>query len=212
MHKLPQQSSQPLPTVSPQASQLLQVPSQASAKPIKRVKPYFGHLPYREDDSSRLVTVGRFVRGTYERSELLDWEAAQAFQQMLTAAQADNVFLMPISGFRSIADQQVLFSEQIQRRGSEEAAARFSAPPGYSEHHTGYAIDVTDQQQPDADLKGIFEATAAYHWLEANAHKYGFEQSFPKNNRQGVSFEPWHWRYVLSSRAAKIFTVAKSLQ
>jgi serine/threonine protein kinase len=47
-------------------------------------------------------------------------------------------------------------------------------------------------------------------WLVTNAAQYGFEQSFPKNNTQGVSYEPWHWRYVGSARSAQIFTQARS--
>ena len=184
---------------------LLQSMPQANAKTSAQLKSYFGHLPYQEDDPSRLVVVGRFVRETYERTEQLDWEATQAFQQMVAAAKADEIFLMPISGFRSIADQEALFSKQIQRQGSEQAAARLSAPPGYSEHHTGYAIDIGDVQQPDTDLKETFEATDVYRWLEANSHKYGFEESFAKHNKQGVSFEPWHWRFTLSARAANAF-------
>lgn len=131
---------------------------------------------------------------------------------VITAAAQAGIRLIPISGFRSVADQVKLFERQIQRRGSEENAAKLSAPPGYSEHHTGYALDIGDGNQPAADLKYEFENTAAYQWLRANAtHGYGFELSFPENNRQGVSFEPWHWRYVGSSEAGQIFAVAHRL-
>lgn len=116
---------------------------------------------------------------------------------------------MPISGFRTIAEQKVLFARQIARRGSAEAAARLSAPPGHSEHHTGYAIDIADRQRPETDLKYSFQKTNAYRWLNANANQFGFERSFPPNNWQGVSDEPWHWRYVLSARAAQVFAFAK---
>ncbi|GAP97505.1 M15 family metallopeptidase [Leptolyngbya sp. NIES-2104] len=178
-------------------------------KPAPVVKTLYGHLPYQEDDPARLITFGKYVRGSYERPESLDLEAAEAFKQMVALAQSQGVSLMPISGFRTIADQKILFARQIERRGSAEAAARLSAPPGHSEHHTGYAIDIADQQQPDTDLKYSFEQTKAYQWLNANAYQFGFEQSFPKNNWQGVSNEPWHWRYVVSPRAAQIFAIAK---
>lgn len=202
---------QPLPTVS--APKPIPVPSisppSQTVKPPVSVKTLYGHLPYQEDDSTRLVTVGKYVRDSYERAESLDVEAAQAFQRMAASAQAQGVLLLPISGFRTIADQKALFARQIERRGSAEAAARLSAPPGHSEHHTGYAIDIADRQQPDTDLKYSFEQTRAYQWLNANAYQFGFEQSFPKNNWQGVSNEPWHWRYVVSDRASKIFAIAK---
>lgn len=167
----------------------------------------FGHLPYQEDDPNRLVQVGIY----YNRTEFLDAEAAYAFNQMKLAAKNNGITLRLISGFRSIQDQEKLFQKQIQRRGSEKAAAKLSAPPGYSEHHTGYAIDIGDEQQPSTDLKFEFENTEAYRWLTLYAGNYGFELSFPRNNRQGVSFEPWHWRYVLSPRASQIFAAARSL-
>ena len=201
----------PSPSVLPQTPQSSPQPLPQAKVALTPVKSYFGHLPYQEDDPSRLETVGRFVRGTYERPESLDFEANQAFRQMAAAAKSEGVFLMPISGFRTIADQKELFEKQIERKGSPEAAARWSAPPGHSEHHTGYAIDIADEQQSDTDLKVAFEETSAYRWLQANARKYGFEKSFPQNNKQGVSYEPWHWRYIASPRAAEIFSTAKSI-
>ncbi len=174
------------------------------------VKVLFGHLPYAEADPSRLKGVGAFARDGFARPESLDLEAAAAFQQMVVAAKKEKILLMPISGFWSIAEQRELFEQQIQRKGGIEAAARWSAPPGHSEHHTGYAIDVTDAQSPDNDLKLTFQATRAYSWMATNAYQFGFEQSFPEHNRQGVSFEPWHWRYVNSPRAAQIFTIART--
>ncbi len=163
---------------------------------------YFGHISYQEAPSQRLVEVEKY----YYRMNLLDREAAQAFKRMKTDAKAQGVELILISGFRSIADQEKLFQKQIQRRGSKEAAAKLSAPPGYSEHHTGYAMDLGDGKQPNTDLKFEFESTQAYQWLVANAYKYGFELSFPRNNPQGVSFEPWHWRYVISEQGNQIFS------
>ena len=172
------------------------------------VQTKLGHFPYQEDDPSRLVNAGTFVRGTYERSEQLDQEAFQAFQQMKSVAATQGVQLMIISGFRNVEDQSVLFEKQIARRGSESEAARSSAPPGHSEHHTGYALDIADQQS-DTDLKVSFQETAAYQWLVTNAAQYQFEQSFPLNNKQGVNFEPWHWRYVGPPRASQIFAAAR---
>jgi zinc D-Ala-D-Ala carboxypeptidase len=173
------------------------------------VQSYFGHLPYDEAPPDRLVSIGKFERENYVREEALDREAAQAFQVMVDAARSQNVQLMGISGFRNIPDQQALFDKQIERRGSAEAASKLSAPPGHSEHHTGYALDITDASRTDVDLKVAFEETAAYQWLVANAQQFGFEQSFPRNNAQGVSYEPWHWRYVGTARSAQVFAAAR---
>ncbi len=173
-----------------------------------QVQREFGHFPYQEADPSRLVNAGKFVRENYERSEQLDQEAHEAFQQMRSAAETQGIYLMIISGFRNISDQSVLFEKQIARRGSELEAARSSAPPGYSEHHTGYALDIADQKS-DTDLKVAFQETAAYQWLMNNAERFQFEQSFPINNKQGVNFEPWHWRYIGPPRASQVFAAAR---
>ncbi len=85
-----------------------------------------------------------------------------------------------------------------------------SAPPGYSEHHTGYAIDIGDEYYPDADLKTSFENTSAFEWLQENAAYYSFELSFPKGNSQGVSYEPWHWRFVGDRDSLETFYRARS--
>jgi D-alanyl-D-alanine carboxypeptidase len=159
-----------------------------------------------------LVSIGTYGEGAYQREERLERTAADAFDQMAAAAKAEGISLRPISGFRTVADQEKLFERQIQRQGSPEAAAQLSAPPGYSEHHTGYALDIGDGSRPATDLKFEFEETLAYQWLVVYAKRYGFELSFSQNNRQGVSFEPWHWRYVESGRAAAIFSVARTLQ
>ena len=171
----------------------------------------YGHFAYKEANPADLDSVGLFVRESYEREETLDYEATAAFAKMKADAAVEGVFLMPISGFRTYEHQAELFAKQIEKRGSEAAAAKLSAPPGHSEHHTGFAIDIADVNSPDTDIKYSFENTPAYSWLVGNARRYGFEQSFPKNNQQGVSFEPWHWRFVDSDRANEVFINSKSV-
>ncbi len=172
----------------------------------------YGHLPYAEALPERLVSIGTYGEGEYKRTEYLDQDAAAALGQLVAAAKVDGVNIIPISGFRTIAQQEKLFERQIQRQGSEAAAATLSAPPGYSEHHTGYALDIGDGTRPKTDVKFEFEDTSAYQWMVANAKRYGFELSYPRNNVQGVSFEPWHWRFVNSTQASAFFAVAHSLQ
>ena len=210
-------SSAPIAHDSILVAPLSVTPLQAMPSPqvkvaARAVQSSYGHLPYLEDDAARLEVVGQYARDGYARDERLDVEASQAFQQMANAAKASGILLMPLSGFRGVSVQAELFARQIERKGSKEAAARWSAPPGHSEHHTGYAIDIADKQNPESDLKLSFEATSAYRWLAANAIQYGFELSFPPNNWQGVSYEPWHWRYVGSTRATQVFVTARSVQ
>ncbi len=171
----------------------------------------FNHFPYDEAYGSDIESIGMFTRESYEREEYLHREAAAAFKQMKAAAAAAAIKLQAVSGFRTIARQSALFEDQVKKHGSEAIAAKHSAPPGHSEHHTGYAVDIGDITLPETDISYDFQNTPAYSWLLVNAHRYGFEQSFPQNNVQGVSFEPWHWRYVGSEDAAKVFAQSRSL-
>jgi zinc D-Ala-D-Ala carboxypeptidase len=215
----PSSSLSPLPSQSvlPNASASVKpLPAVPAAPVISRNAPLpqarYGHLPYAEAAQERLVEIGTYGEGEYKRTEYLDQDAAAALDQMVAAARADGVTIIPISGFRTIAQQEKLFERQIQRQGSEVAAATLSAPPGYSEHHSGYALDIGDGTRPKTDVKFEFEETAAYQWMIANAKRYGFELSYPRNNVQGVSFEPWHWRFVNSGQASAVFSVAHTLQ
>ncbi|MGG6262932.1 M15 family metallopeptidase [Leptolyngbya sp. AN10] len=160
----------------------------------------YGHLPYSEADPTQLTN----VQG--KRAEI---QAASNFSAMAQAAHQKGIELSVISAFRTISDQQYLFDKKISRSGSAKAAAQLVAPPGYSEHHTGFAFDIGDRQNAETDLREAFEQTNAFRWLSTNAKKFGFELSFPRHNRQGVSYEPWHWRYVNSSLAQKVFLAAE---
>jgi len=173
---------------------------------------YLGHLPYEEAQQNRLMTIASYAQEQYQRFELLDIEAGPALMKLIYAARDEGVWIVPVSGFRTIEHQRLLFEAQVQRTGSVEAAAKVSAPPGYTEHHSGYAIDLTDGRFPKQDLTDEFANTDAYRWLTEHAQEFGFELSFPPNNPQGVIFEPWHWRFVGSQRAAAIFVQANSLQ
>ncbi|MFN4194571.1 MAG: D-alanyl-D-alanine carboxypeptidase family protein [Thermosynechococcus sp.] len=166
-----------------------------------------GHLPYEEAPLSELEPVSADGQIKLRRA------AAERFRAMVAAAQQEGVGLMPLSGFRSKQDQDYLFfevKEQRAQRASERALV--SAPPGYSEHHTGYAIDIGDGARPETHLKETFEETPAFRWLEKNAARFSFELSFPRNNPQGVSYEPWHWRFVGDRHSLQTFYKARELR
>lgn len=178
--------SKPAPTTSPTADMLL------------------GHFAYAEAPRSELVSIND------DGSIKLRKAAAKAYREMAAAASQQGVILVPISGFRSIDDQQKLYFDVKAERGQvAEERAKVSAPPGYSEHHTGYALDVGDGNAPATNLSVSFEKTAAYQWLKANAAYYSFELSFPKGNKQGVSYEPWHWRFAGDIQSLKTFYKAR---
>lgn len=165
-----------------------------------------GHLPYKEAPTNELQPINA------DGQIKLRADAAKAFKDMSAAAGQAGVILVPISGFRSVADQQHVFFDVKNERGQEVTKrAEVSAPPGYSEHHTGYAVDIGDGNTSATNLSPEFDKTAAFQWLEKNAVRYNFEMSFPKNNVQGVSYEPWHWRYVGNQNSLETFYKAKHL-
>ncbi|NEQ75438.1 MAG: D-alanyl-D-alanine carboxypeptidase family protein [Okeania sp. SIO2C9] len=195
------------PTPSPTTSTTKPPVTSIETKPSE--KPKFGHFPYQESDREQMMTFASYAQDEYQRFEKLAPEAALALMKMIYSARDEGVWVVPVSGFRTVEQQKELFKAQIQRRGSPEIAAKVSAPPGYSEHHTGFAIDLTDGNFPKKDITIDFENTKAFQWLTRHAQKFGFELSFPPNNSQGVSYEPWHWRYIGSPEAAAAFAQAR---
>jgi D-alanyl-D-alanine carboxypeptidase len=107
--------------------------------------------------------------------------------------------------------KHLFFDVKSARNQTASERARVSAPPGFSEHATGFAIDLGDGSQPGANLSQSFEQTAAFSWLKANGARYQFALSFPYGNSQGVSYEPWHWRYEGSTQALQVFEPAQRL-
>ena len=158
-----------------------------------------------------MMTIASYATGEYQRFESLAPEAGKALMKMIYAAREEGIWIVPVSGFRTIDFQEKLFQRQIQRQGSPEAAAKLTAPPGYSEHHTGFAVDLTDGNSSyKEDITLAFANTPAFKWLTRRAGEFGFELSFPENNPQGVSYEPWHWRFIGSPHADETFANARS--
>lgn len=158
------------------------------------------HRHYEEVPPEDLVSLN-------SKSAIKLQPAAQAsVNAMIAQAKADGVKLGIISGFRSLEDQNYLFFDVKKERGeTSQTRAEVSAPPGYSEHHTGYAVDFIDESQPQTALEESFETTAAYRWLEKNAAFYNFEMSFPDDPSSPVGYEPWHWRYVGDQQSLELF-------
>ena len=164
-----------------------------------------GHLPYDIASESELTDL------TADGRLKLQPAAAEKFKQMQADAKADGINLVAVSAFRDHETQnQLFFSIKEQRVQDAAKRAEVSAPPGYSEHHTGYAVDIGDGNAPETHVESSFADTAAFRWLEQNALKYSFELSFPADNEQGVSYEPWHWRFVGDRDSLEIFYKGKN--
>jgi zinc D-Ala-D-Ala carboxypeptidase len=177
---------------------------QAISNPVS-----YGHFAYPQGNPNQMMIVGSYATNKDQRYEAMNRDAGLAFMNMTYAAREEGVWIIPVSGFRNIQQQHKLFQDQIKRRGSAKEAAKISAPPGYSEHHTGFALDLTDGKFSKQDINVNFEKTDAFRWLTRRGKEFGFELSFPRNNRQGVIYEPWHWRYVGSQDAVAVFANAR---
>jgi len=129
--------------------------------------------------------------GEKGREHLLVPAAARAWGSLRQAALADGVGISIVSAFRSVERQAEIVRAKLARGQSIDEILRASAPPGYSEHHTGRAVDVTTDGVRPLELE--FEHTAAFQWLERNAGRFGFHMSYPRQNRYGYMYEPWHW-------------------
>ena len=113
---------------------------------------------------------------------------------MIEAAAEDGVTLTVVSAYRSYDSQARIFSRYVRDYG-EEAANRFSARPGQSEHQLGTTLDFGDTPH---DWSARFADTPAGKWLRENAHYFGFAMSYPRDSEEitGYIFEPWHYRYI----------------
>jgi zinc D-Ala-D-Ala carboxypeptidase len=125
------------------------------------------------------------------REYLLTPQAAQAWAALKQAALLDGVILEIVSAFRSIERQIDIIRSKQERGMSIETILTLSAPPGYSEHHTGRAIDINTPGC--AATEEPFELTEAFTWLMRHAARFGFSLSYPRGNDLGFIYEPWHW-------------------
>jgi D-alanyl-D-alanine carboxypeptidase len=125
------------------------------------------------------------------KMQKLSPETARAWRQMKQAAALSGVDLLLVSGFRSVQLQVDLFRKKLAAGQHIEAILKVNAAPGFSEHHTGRAIDVaTPGTRP---LTAEFEASKAFAWLTANAATFGFGMPYGRDNAFGFEYEPWHW-------------------
>ncbi len=164
-----------------------------------------GHFPYPEASSQDLVSVYRGLE--------IHKDTFGSFRTMQSAAAKDGIDLILLSAYRSHAlQEEIFFQIKSSRNQTAVERAKVSAPPGYSEHSTGYAIDIGDKMRPETDFVEGFENTRAFRWLEKNAARYHFVLSFPKGNAQGVTYEPWHWRFEGTADALRQFEAARRLE
>lgn len=143
-----------------------------------------------EADAAALVSIGEDVFG---RDQRLIAPAADAWRELRAAAAADDVILQPVSAFRGVAYQVEVIRRKLAAGRAIDEILQVNAVPGYSEHHTGQALDITT---PGSEpLSESFETTDAFAWLDRYAQRFRFRLSYPRDNALGIAYEPWHWAW-----------------
>lgn len=132
-------------------------------------------------------------------------ETQVAINAMAAAATTDGINIYCQSGFRSFETQQRLYNNYSKRDGVE-AADIYSARPGYSEHQSGLACDLCSKDN-SACINSSFDNSNEAKWLSNNAYKFGLILRYPegKTNETGYKFESWHYRYVGTELATKLY-------
>ena len=184
--------------------------------PIEADGRVLGHLPYGDAPPDELVAVPAdvAVRGCVLRRDVLP-----DLQRLFAAAAVSPEVggrVLALSCHRSLTRQGGVFCREPATDADTRAVS--VAPPGHSEHATGFALDFAFRPRVNGcpDTEACVAATPAFRWLRANAPRYGFEMSFPVSNVQRVKWEPWHWRWVGTSagvpgaaRARRLFATAR---
>jgi zinc D-Ala-D-Ala carboxypeptidase len=139
------------------------------------------------------------VRFTFKEKiekRMMRKEAAEALEKLFAGAEEDGIYLAGVSAYRSKETQTRLFNRYVKKDG-EELARTYSAVPGYSEHQTGLAIDVSGSDGKCA-AESCFGGTKEAEWLAQHATEYGYIIRFPEGKQDitGYKYEPWHIRYV----------------
>ncbi|MDW7771960.1 MAG: M15 family metallopeptidase [Desulfobulbaceae bacterium] len=112
----------------------------------------------------------------------------QPLDDLLQAAEKDGIFLKVESGYRSERYQKRIFKRMLANGRTFEDIVRFVAPPGYSQHMLGTAVDFFPSDWS-------FAETPAYIWLQENAHLFGFEETYSQYNMMKMPWESWHWNF-----------------
>lgn len=152
------------------------------------------------------------VGGGYQ----LDARITEDMKAMIAAAKADGYTLQICSAYRSTERSRILYNNKVSQlknsgysdQDAAVEAAKWVAPPGTSEHNTGLAADIVsvDYFTKYAELEHDFEKFDEFKWLYENCADYGFVLRYPKDKQEvtGITYEPWHYRYVGKENARKI--------
>lgn len=145
-----------------------------------------GLFEYEEASCLEVVEVG-----ADGKDHLLVPGAANAWRNLKAAALGDSIFLFIVSAYRSVDRQAEIVRRKLGAGVAIEDILTVCAPPGFSQHHTGRAVDLSTPGSRALEVE--FEQTPAFAWLRAHAADFGYYLSYPIGNPCGYQYEPWHW-------------------
>lgn len=145
----------------------------------------------RECDEATTLEVAEI--GADGREYLLVPPAVQAWRSLKAAARVDGIDLFIVSAFRSVDQQAEIVRRKLETGIAVEDILTVCAPPGFSEHHTGRAVDLSTPGSRALEVE--FDQTAAYAWLTERGAEFGYHLSYPIGNPWGYQYEPWHWYF-----------------
>ncbi len=175
-------------------------PSDAAAGPLILVNDrhsfVFDNRPVNVPEEVA-VSVRYNKTGSYSVTDInvsLNVTTIQAFNRLMDEFKASypNAAVILTEGVRTFEQQQEMLDMKIAQYGEDQTIA---AKPGYSEHHSGYAFDISTYEN---NVMATFTGDGDYAWIYENAWKYGFVLRYPegKEDVTGISHETWHFRYV----------------
>ena len=135
-------------------------------------------------------------------------QARDAFQKMAESAKKDGIALVIDSGYRSAWYQKKIYKRLMEKGKSFAEVARYVAPPGYSEHMLGLAVDFVPSNWRFVDAP-------AYQWLKEHGNTFGFSESYPEISSDNRPWEPSHWRYhptISPQQSARKFKQTDAIQ
>ena len=134
----------------------------------------------------------------FGRPQQLTEAAFRAWTEMKQDATGQDIEMFLVSAYRSPRYQHDLIARKLAAGHTIKQILAVNAAPGFSEHHTGRAIDIG---APGCEvLTEEFETTSAFQWLSEHARKFGFRMSYPRGDNRGIAYEPWHWCYREETR------------
>jgi D-alanyl-D-alanine carboxypeptidase len=156
---------------------------------------------YREHVAKRGIPIYRegadLVKCCTDDTGRIVWIASGAmplWTDLRRVAGSEGITIRLISAFRSLEAQAKIIEKKLRAAQPLDTILRVNAPPGFSQHHTGMALDFADASESEV-LTEAFATTRAYAWLCHHGSEFRISQPYPRGNAFGFDWEPWHWAF-----------------